>query len=169
MENLLENFLQTGLLKMLPEGIALFLMFYLLCKAVDFSTGLLKTWKNPGTYKSRIMRDGLIRWIAELLAIFFVICLDIVLGLNFLIVTATLALFVYKEAGSIRENFKECGVTLPDVFDKTIEGINPGSKETKSAAEVTVKDEAIVAKVSDGEKQSVASLEKDKIEFKINQ
>lgn len=129
MENVLENFLQTGLLKMLPQGIALFLCFYLICKATDFLTGLLKTWKNPGTYKSRLMRDGLIRWVAELLAIFFVICLDIVLGLNFLIVTATLALFIYKEAGSIKENLEECGVTLPGIFNKTVEQINPDKEE----------------------------------------
>lgn len=119
------EFLQTGLLKLLPTTLTVLLMCYFICKSLDFATGILKTWKNQGTYKSRIMRDGIIRWVAELIAIVFVITIDVVLGLNFMIITATLGLFIYKECGSIKENLKECGVTLPGILDTNVDKLNP--------------------------------------------
>ncbi|WP_346970371.1 phage holin family protein, partial [Clostridium disporicum] len=91
---------KEGLLSLLPAGVVGLFLFYLLSRGVDFATGLLKTWKNKNSYKSRIMRDGIIRWIAEFIALVFVMGLDILLGLNFLISYATLGLFIYKEAGS---------------------------------------------------------------------
>lgn len=123
------NILQTGLLSLLPTTVSILLLCYLAFKGFDFLSGLLKTWKNQGTYKSRIMRDGIIRWISELVAIVFVITIDLVLGLNFLLITATLGLFIYKEAGSIKENLEACGVTLPGIVDKNVDKFNPEKKE----------------------------------------
>ena len=97
------DFLQTGLLKILPQTVAILLLGYLGCKVLDMLLGILKTWKNDN-YKSGKMRDGIIRWIAEMVAIVFVIGIDLVLGLNFYICGLTLSLFIYKEAGSILEN-----------------------------------------------------------------
>lgn len=76
------EFIQTGLLKMLPQTVAILLIAYLGEKVLDMALGVLKTWKN-GNYKSMKMRDGIIRWIAEIVAIVFVIGVDFVLGLNF--------------------------------------------------------------------------------------
>lgn len=107
---------KEGLLSLLPTGVVGLFLFYLLCKGTDFATGLLKTFKNKNSYKSRIMRDGIIRWIAEFIALVFVMGLDILLGLDFLISYATLGLFIYKEAGSILENLAVCGVEMPEII-----------------------------------------------------
>ena len=56
---------KEGLLSLLPAGVVGLFLFYLLSRGVDFATGLLKTWKNKNSYKSRIMRDGIIICIAE--------------------------------------------------------------------------------------------------------
>lgn len=120
---------KEGLLSLLPVGVVGLFLFYLLSKAVDFGTGLLKSWKNKNSYKSRIMRDGIIRWIAEFIAIIFVLSLDILLGLNFIISYATLALFIYKEAGSILENLAECGVMLPNIIKDKLAIFNTDTEE----------------------------------------
>lgn len=119
----MQEILQIGLLKLLPITIVYMLLGYLVVKALDFILGLLKTWKN-GNYKSSKMRDGIIRWIAELIGIVFVMLLDFVLGLNFYITGFTLALFLYKEAGSILENLAECGVNMPKVLKDKLEVLN---------------------------------------------
>lgn len=85
--------------------------------------GVLKSWKNAN-YKSRKMRDGIVRWIAEMVAVVFVIGIDLVLGLNFYLCGFTLSLFIYKEAGSICENLAECGVELPAVVANKLEVFN---------------------------------------------
>ena len=72
MEIILKTFTQTGLLRLLPITVAYLLLGYFAIKVSDFLLGLLKTWKN-GNYKSSKMRDGIVRWIAELVAIVFVI------------------------------------------------------------------------------------------------
>lgn len=119
----MQEILQVGLLKLLPITIVYMLLGYLVVKALDFILGLLKTWKN-GNYKSSKMRDGIIRWIAELIGIVFVMLLDFVLGLNFYITGFTLALFLYKETGSILENLAECGVNMPKVLKDKLEVLN---------------------------------------------
>ena len=70
------------------------------------------------------MRDGIIRWIAELCAIVLVIAMDFILGLKFYLCAFTLALFIYKEVGSVLENLGECGVTLPTVVKDKLEVFN---------------------------------------------
>lgn len=97
---------------------------YLAFKVLDFSTGVLKTWKRVVAYQSRVMRDGIIRWIAELVGITFVILLDLMFGLDFYLTGFTLALFLYKEGGSIAENLHALGVDMPGIVSETIENLN---------------------------------------------
>lgn len=118
---------KEGLLSLMPTTIVGLFLFYLLSKGADFVTGLLKTWKND-SYKSGKMRDGIVRWIAEFIALVFVMGLDILLGLNFIISYATLGLFIYKEAGSILENLVECGVNLPPIIKDKLEIFNTINK-----------------------------------------
>lgn len=123
---------KEGLLSLMPVPIVGLFLFYLFSKATDFGTGLLKTFKNKNNgYKSRIMRDGIIRWIAEFIALVFVMGLDILLGLNFIISYATLGLFIYKEAGSILENLIECGVNLPPIIRDKLEIFNTLNNKKK--------------------------------------
>lgn len=119
----MEN-LQIGLLKLLPTPLFYLLIAYLGFKIIDFFTGILKTWINNGIYKSKKMRKGLLLWVAELVAIVFIIVLDLLLGLQFYITGLVLALFVYKEAGSILENLAECGVDLPETIKDKLEVLN---------------------------------------------
>lgn len=119
----MQEILQIGLLKSLPVTIVCMLLGYLVIKVLDFMLGLLKTWKN-GNYKSSKMRDGIIRWIAELIGIVFVMLLDCILGLNFYITGFTLSLFLYKETGSILENLAECGVNMPKILQDKLEVLN---------------------------------------------
>lgn len=123
MEIIINNFMQTGLLKLVPGAVAYLVLGYLGIKIGDFILGLLKTWKN-GNYKSSKMRDGIVRWIAELVAIAFVIIIDLILGLNYYLCSFTLSLFIYKEVGSILENLTECGVDMPGIVADRLEVFN---------------------------------------------
>lgn len=118
------EYVDLHLLSYLPQTLKYMTMFYFFIKTLDFVTGLLKTWKGISPYKSSTMRDGLIRWISELVAISFVLGMDLILGLNFILMGATLALFIYKEAGSIVENLSVLGVTLPDEVKSALEKFN---------------------------------------------
>lgn len=119
------EFIQTGLLKLLPVPIISMIIFYFSCKIFDFGSGILKSLKKGGTgYRSSKMRDGIIKWIAELIGILFVTGLDLLLGLNFLLCGFTLGLFIFKEGGSIIENLGECGVELPNVVKEKLEIFN---------------------------------------------
>lgn len=119
----MENLLSIGLLKLVPVTVLYLVLGYLVIKVMDFVLGLLKTWKN-GNYKSSKMRDGIVRWVAELVAIVFVMLIDLVLGLKFYLCSFTLALFIYKEIGSILENLGECGVVLPKAVTDRLEVFN---------------------------------------------
>ena len=122
---------QMALLNVLPKVVVMMMFLYLFLKALDFLTGILKTIKNKNTYKSSKMREGILRWITELLAISFVLAFDMVLGLQFYLTGLTVALFCYKEAGSVMENFNELGVELPGAVDEKIESLNPQKEEQK--------------------------------------
>ena len=117
----------TGLLSWLPTSVSTFLLAYLGVKIIDMLLGLLKAWKNHN-YRSSKMREGLVVWIAEMIAIIFVIGIDYVLGLNFMLCGFTLALFIYKECGSVLENLTECGVELPSIVTEKLEVFNSKSK-----------------------------------------
>lgn len=114
----LQHIIHHPFIAYFPKAIQGLLLVYIIFKAMDFGTGLLKTWKGVSAYKSRLMREGIIRWIGEMVAILFVIVIDIALGLNFYLSGATLALFVYKEGGSIAENLKALGVNMPGILDE---------------------------------------------------
>lgn len=115
---LLQHFLEHPLLNYFPKVIKILLLTYLGFKLLDFVTGILKTWKRVSPYKSRVMRDGLIRWAGEMVAIIFLLTIDIVLGLNFYLSGAALTLFVYKEGGSIAENLQLLGVDMPGIISE---------------------------------------------------
>ena len=90
---------------------------------MDFATGFMKAYKVEG-FKSRKLRDGVIRVITELMAIVFSGVLDFAFGLNILMVS-TKTLLVFKEAISIVENFGILGVELPDILKNKIQDLNP--------------------------------------------
>ncbi|MEE6450540.1 phage holin family protein [Gottfriedia acidiceleris] len=120
--------MEIGFIAILPKLIQTALLFYFLVKFLDFVTGLLKTWKGVSPYKSRVMRDGIIRWIGELVGIVFVLALDFVLGLNFYLTGFTLALFIYKEGGSIVENLRAIGVVLPSQVEEKLKSFDKEDK-----------------------------------------
>lgn len=125
------NFIeQLGILSSLPEAVFILLIGYLFCKGFDMLLGVLKTLKNRN-YKSKIMREGIIKSIAELGAIVFVIVIDFVLGLDFYLCSFTLSLFIYKESGSILENLVECGVELPEIVANKLEVFNKRKDDEK--------------------------------------
>lgn len=128
----MENILQIGLLRLLPTPIAGLIIFYFICKFCDFGSGILKCCKSGGGgYKSSKMRDGLIKWIGELIAMVFVLGLDLIFGLNYILYGATISLFIFKEGGSIAENLREIGVDLPDAIGDRLEILNTKkNKET---------------------------------------
>lgn len=70
------------------------------------------------------MRDGIIIWIGELIAILFVFGLDLLLGVKFILCGLEVSLFIFKEAGIILENLAECGVELPDEVKERLEIFN---------------------------------------------
>lgn len=119
--------IQHPILALVPKPIYYMFAAYFLFKTLDFATGLLKTWKGVVSYKSAIMRDGIIRWISELVAIVFVFALDMMFGLEFYLTGFTLALFLYKEGGSIAENLQTLGVNMPGIVGETLEKLNKES------------------------------------------
>ncbi len=117
----------NGLLNWLPVSVSTLLLAYLGVKIIDMILGLLKAWKN-NNYRSSKMREGLVVWVAEMMAIIFVIGIDYILGLNFMLCGFSTALFIYKECGSVLENLTECGVELPEVVVEKLEVFNSKSK-----------------------------------------
>lgn len=91
----------------------IWLKAYLVLMVADFITGFLKAYKTEG-FKSRKMRDGVIRVVGELVAIIVCGVLDVVWGLNGVGLLGCKIMFVGKEAISIAENLKVIGVGLPD-------------------------------------------------------
>ena len=122
--------LENGLIDYLPKTIVIMLITYLAIKILDFLSGLLKTWKIKN-YKSSKMRDGLIKWIAELIGVIFVILIDMMLGLEFYLCGLTLGLFIYKECGSVIENLGQLGVELPNILKEKLEVLNKEKEEEK--------------------------------------
>ncbi|PKG23953.1 phage holin family protein [Niallia nealsonii] len=118
--------LHVQLLEVFPKAIKGMLAVYFIFKVLDFGSGLLKTWKGVVDYSSRVMRDGIIRWIGELVGIVFVLTIDMVLGLNFFLTGFALSLFIYKEGGSIDENLKAIDVNLPEAVSEKLKVFNKG-------------------------------------------
>ena len=104
-------------------GIDKWIFIYLIFAAFDFITGFLKAWKVEG-FKSRKLRDGIVRLIAEIIAIVFTGILDFALGLSILMVS-TKMLFIFKEAISIIENLGILGVDFPQIVKDKIQDLKP--------------------------------------------
>ena len=117
---IIEQIKSNPILTLVPTTILYLLLAYCVFKCMDFITGLLKTWNKVSPYKAAVMRDGIIRWIGELVGIVFVLALDLLFGLEFYLTGFTLALFLYKEGGSIAENLKALGVNMPGIVDESI-------------------------------------------------
>lgn len=99
------------------------LQIYLILLLMDFTTGFLKAYKIEG-FKSRKLRDGIIRAITEILAILFSGIIDIAFGLSIMMI-ATKTLLIFKESISIIENFGILGVQLPAILTDKIQDLNP--------------------------------------------
>lgn len=97
----------------------LLLQAYLILMVLDFVTGFLKAWKSEG-FKSRKIRDGVIRVVGELIALFFVGILDVVTGLGVML-AGVKVLFVFKEGVSILENLEQIGVELPSFIKENLQ------------------------------------------------
>ena len=121
--------IEHPLLSLVPHTILYMFVGYFAFKSMDFVTGLLKTWKKVVPYKSAAMRDGIIRWIGELVGIVFVLALDLMFGLEFYLTGFTLALFLYKEGGSIAENLQALGVNMPGIVNETINKLETMNKK----------------------------------------
>lgn len=109
-----------NLFSQFPEMLQHLLAAYFLFKIFDFASGFLKVWKGIEKFKSRTMRDGLVRWIAELVGICFVIVIDLIGGLDFKLTIGVVGMFTVKEAGSIYENLKAVGVDLGNLVKNAI-------------------------------------------------
>lgn len=117
------DIIQVHLLNFLPKTMIGLLIMYFVFKSLDMLLGILKSWKNDN-YESDKMRSGIIRWIAELLGIIFVVCIDLFIGLDFYLCGFMLSLFIYKEGISIKENLEQCGVVIPKAVDDQLENFN---------------------------------------------
>lgn len=126
--------------KFIPKVLSWLIVFYVSIKTIDMLSGVLKALKNKD-YRSRKMRDGLIRWVAELIAITFVLILDMFLGFKYALIGVTVSLFIYKEAGSIIENLAECGVTLPSIISEKLEVLNTEKNDENKNESVEIKDD----------------------------
>lgn len=114
--------------KFIPKALSWLIVFYASIKTIDMLSGVLKALKNKD-YRSRKMRNGLIRWVAELIAITFVLILDMFLGFKYALIGVTVSLFIYKDTVSIVENLGECGVTLPSIISEKLEVLNTEKKK----------------------------------------
>ena len=106
------------------------LQAYLLLMVADFITGFLKAWKSEG-FKSRKIRDGVIRVIGELVAIFVGGVLDMIMGFNGVTITSIKWLFIFKEFVSIAENLGAVGVTLPEWIKDKLEELKTDYEKPK--------------------------------------
>lgn len=96
----------------------MWLQAYLILMILDFVTGFLKAYKIEG-FKSRKIRDGIVRVLGELVAIMVCGIIDHLLNLQGTGIFAVKILFVFKEVISINENLGIVGVKLPQwLIDK---------------------------------------------------
>lgn len=112
----------------------LFFQAYLVLMVLDFLTGFLKALKTEG-FKSRKIRDGVIRVLAEIIAIFFGGVLSLLLEMEMIIIGIKV-LFVFKEAVSVSENLGAVGVFIPDWVLRNLEEFknkyNPKDEDKKN-------------------------------------
>ncbi len=119
-------FQEHKLLELVPNFIMYLLVIYFVFKLFDFVTGLTRTWVKKEKFQSSIMREGIGRWIGEVIGLAVIIVIDLLFGLNFMLTYATLGLFLYKEIGSIKENIEKLGVTIPELVVTYINKLSKG-------------------------------------------
>lgn len=117
---------EQKILNFVPEPIYWLIIIYFVVKILDFISGLTRTWVKKEKFQSSIMREGVGRWIGEVIGLALLIIIDLLFGLKFYLTGVTLGLFIYKEAGSIKENIEKLGVTLPVQSGKYIEKMKDG-------------------------------------------
>lgn len=100
---------------------------FLILKVLDFSTGFVKAYKTTG-FKSSKLRDGLFNVLIEISIIILAGILDLLLGLEILMIS-TKMLLIYKEAISIIENAGICGVPIPNILKTKIQDLNPDTNK----------------------------------------
>lgn len=113
--------------EILPSVIVFMLGFYFAVKVADFVTGLTRTWVKQERFKSAIMREGIGRWVGEVTALVILLMVDFCFGLNCYLTGLQLALLIYKELGSIKENLGKLGVNLTDAAGKFIDMLGKGN------------------------------------------
>lgn len=106
------------------------LQAYLILMVIDFITGFLKAWKEEG-FKSRKIRDGVIRVIGELMGIVACGVLDPLLNFNGMGLLAIKSLLIFKEFVSISENLETIGVELPAFIVTHLEQYRAKNNEIK--------------------------------------
>lgn len=110
----------------------IFLQAYLILMVSDFVTGFLKAWKSEG-FKSRKIRDGVIRVVGEIVAIVVCGVLDVIMDLKGVGILSVKMLFIFKEVVSINENLGLIGVNLPKfILDKISDLKDKGKIEDKN-------------------------------------
>lgn len=114
------------ILEFVPELIIWLMAIYFVVKILDFVSGLTRTWVKREKFKSAVMREGIGRWIGEVVGLALLIIIDLLFGLKFYLTGVALALFIYKEAGSIKENIEKLGVVLPSVADNFLDKLGKG-------------------------------------------
>lgn len=121
------NFIQHHkILEFMPDYILYGLAFYFALKILDFTSGLTRTWTKKEKFQSSIMREGIGRWVGEILGLAMLIMVDLFFGLKWALTTALLLLLTVKEIGSIKENLDKLGVTFPENFQNFLEKLIGG-------------------------------------------
>lgn len=103
---------------------------FIILRMLDFVTGFLKAYKVEG-FKSRKIRDGLVMFLGELVGILFGGVLDMLIGVNGLLISSIKWLFIYTEAVSILENLTVLGIKMPDVVKNNLEVFRTKSEGKK--------------------------------------
>lgn len=120
--------MEFNLLEAIPAYELNMLYVYFVLKAMDFISGLLKAWKN-NNYRSRKMREGIIRLLAEFVGIILCVTIDLIMNLNFYLTLLVFVSYITKEVLSILENLTECGVDLPIQIKEKLEIFNSREDE----------------------------------------
>ena len=103
----------------ISETIRLLLIVLLVLKGADFVLGIVNAFRN-NEFKAKIMKEGLLLWIAELLALTVVMVFDSAFNLNSILITPTVSLFILKEYSSVNSNLNLLGIQLPNIVELTI-------------------------------------------------
>lgn len=111
----------------ISEAARILLIVFLVLKGADFILGIAKAF-HKGKFKAKTMKEGLLMWIGELVAIGVVALFDSAFALDSLLIIPTLSLFILKEYSSVNTNLNALGVKLPNIVEVTINSLLSGKK-----------------------------------------